>query len=238
MISHLKTFVCICLLFLVFDASAQFGVRAKYNKNSVTTWDNYIDFHTSFDNDKMFASNLELGVDYWFRLKNQRIEFLPEIAMGLNTSTDFPSLSNSTELSYFAFNFNTQFYIFDFTGDCDCPTFSKQGPGLNKGFFISLSPGILYNTKKVTIGDHTSSQTNFRFGVGAGFDIGLSDLFTITPMVSYNLTPGVAFDDLTYLLSPNPIESMVPGTTTLNQIQFQIRFGFRPDYVKSYGRRR
>ncbi len=233
----LKNFVLLLLLFVVTDATAQFGVRAKYNLNTFSEWDDYIDQNINGSADKIFPSNIEVGVDYWFRLKNHRIEFMPEVAMGLKTNSSI-SGESGVDFSYFAFNFNTQIYVFDLEGDCDCPTFSKQGPSLNKGFFFAISPGILYNKKEITVGPNGSAigsnQTNLRIGVGAGFDIGFSDLFTISPSIMYNLAPGLNFSSL----SAAHAASADPITSGLNQIQFQLRFGFRPDYVKSYGRGR
>lgn len=239
--SYIKNIVLAVLLFTFTDASAQFGVRTKYNLNSFSDWDEFLEQNINGDIDKIFPSNIEIGVDYWFRLKNQRIEFMPEVAMGLKTSSSYSNVGAETDFSYFAFNVNTQIYAFDLTGDCDCPTFSKQGPSLNKGFFFAVSPGLLYNTKEISLEttetSYKSNQVNLRIGVGAGFDIGISDLFTITPSIQYNITPGVNFSALENVNVPPPLTSY-SFNSGLNQIQFQIRFGFRPDYVKSYGRGR
>jgi hypothetical protein len=241
--SLIRSFVFTILLFSVIEASAQFGLRAKYNMNSFSNWDDYLDQNINGDIEKIFSTNIELGVDYWFRLKKYRIEFMPEIGMGLKTSSNYSIKTSTTDFSYFASNFNTHIYLFDLEGDCDCPTFSKQGPSLKKGFFLSFSPGILFNKKEISLGaletSYDSNQINFRIGIGAGFDIGISDLFTITPIISYNLTPGIAFDELGKIFQPIPPDGPGnPSTSGLKQIQFQLRFGFRPDYVKSYGRGR
>lgn len=234
------------ILFLTFfcistASIAQYGARVKYNLNTFSGFDDYIEQSTAGSNDKIFASNIGIGLDYWFRLKNYRIEFLPEVTMGLKTSNEFDSnnIVSTTDFSSFGFNFNTQVYIFDLEGDCDCPTFSKQGPSLGKGIFLNISPGILYSTKAIDseLLDPASeeSQVNFKIGVGIGYDIGISDLFTITPMFNYNLAFGLAFNDLENIGSLATKPSVIDSG--MNQLQFQIRFGFRPDYVKSYGRR-
>ncbi len=220
-------------------AFGQFGARVKYNINTFSDFDKYIDENTSGNNDKIFASNIGVGLDYWFRLKKYRIEFLPEVHMGLKSSSSFESNATATDFSYFGFNFNTQIYLFDLEGDCDCPTFSKQGPSLSKGFFFNVSPGVIYNSLEITteLLDPAvkTDQVNFKIGIGIGYDIGISDLFTITPMFNYNLAPGLDFDGLHNIGNSSQFIPLIDSG--LNQLQFQIRFGFRPDYVKSYGRR-
>ena len=235
-----KSILFILFISLSVTAFSQFGARVKYNLNTLSDFDSYIDANTNGNNDKIFASNIGVGLDYWFRLKKYRIEFLPEAHMGLKSSSTFDNKSTNTDFSYFGVNFNTQIYLFDLEGDCDCPTFSKQGPSLSKGIFFNVSPGVLYSTKEIAneVVDPTikSNQLNFKIGLGIGYDIGISDLFTITPMFNYNLVPGLSFNELQNIGSiptkPPVIDS------SLNQLQFQLRFGFRPDYVKSYGRRR
>ena len=212
----------------------------KYNLNTFSGFDNYIGENTNGNNDKIFASSIGVGLDYWFRLKKYRIEFLPEVHMGLKSSTSFENRGTITDLSYFGLNFNTQIYLFDLEGDCDCPTFSKQGPSLSKGIFFNVSPGLLYNTTEIATElvdpSINSNQLNFKIGLGVGYDIGISDLFTITPIFSYNIAPGLLFNDLQNIGNISPTPPIIESS--LNQLQFQIRFGFRPDYVKSYGRRR
>ena len=226
-----KTFMLLLFTLVITEASAQFGVRAKYNLNSFSNWDTFLEQNVPGEVDKIFPSNIEIGVDYWFRLKNYRVEFMPEIAMGLKTSSTYSAVGAETSFSYFAFNLNTQLYIFDLQGDCDCPTFSKQGPSLNKGFFFTIAPGLIYNTKEFSMEtidpSQESSQVNLRLGVGAGYDIGINDLITITPSIHYNIASGI---DYIELMNLNPTGSNTELTTSgLNQMQFQLRFGFRPD---------
>ena len=235
-----RSILSLVFLSISIMAIGQFGARVKYNLNTFSGFDNYIDENTSGNNDNIFASNIGVGLDYWFRLKKYRIEFLPEVHMGLKSSSTFESNATNTDFSYFGFNFNTQIYLFDLEGDCDCPTFSKQGPSISKGFFFNLSPGIIYNTKEITTEfvdpSVKTNQLNFKIGIGLGYDIGISDLFTITPMFNYNLAPGHEFNELQNIGNISPSTPVIESG--LNQLEFQIRFGFRPDYVKSYGRRR
>lgn len=228
-----KVWLLICFMALGYSVIGQIGARIKYNFNNFSDWN-------GFTNDRgqeidFYPSNLEISLDYWFRLKNYRLEFTPELSYGLLSKT--VNSVRSSNFTYFSFLFNTQIYAFDFAGDCDCPTFSKQGPSLNKSLFFNVSPGVLYSLINVTEGDdslYDNQAFSVRLGLGLGYDIGINDLVTITPIVSYFLT-----NELTH----RPISSILSGTlsdpplqsSSLNQLQFQIRVGFRPDYVKSYG---
>ena len=57
------------------QAYGQFGMRLKYNSNDYVNFENAI--NKEFKSDvKLFNSGYEAGVDYWFRLKKKRVEFL------------------------------------------------------------------------------------------------------------------------------------------------------------------
>jgi len=208
--------------------TAQFGLRAKYNLNTYSDWQDIPDID---------QPNLELGLDYWFKLKNHRVEFMPELYYGLNSSTTY-SLPSSRDITtshtYAGLQFNTHLYILDFIGDCDCPTFSKEGPGIKKGFFFNVAPGVVYNqysrTAEITgTPDPEASAVNVRVAVGAGVDIGITDLLTITPMVHYVYSPS---NDADFRTFENEII-----TSPWSSLQFGLRVGLRPDYVNQYGRR-
>jgi len=241
MIKQFSILLTLTMILITTDASGQFGLRAKYNTNNYAGWNNFVEAVSNVSNDKLFASNLEFGADYWFRLKDYRVEFLPEAFVGLKSSSTLENGAINNEFSYVGINFNTQLYLFDLKGDCDCPTFSKQGPTIEKGLFFNIAPGLIYGATSYsdasTVDPLTNNNINFRIGVGVGFDIGISDLFTITPMVNYNIAPGITYNALEQVASPAIIDHN-GIKSELSQLQFALRLGFRPDYAKSYGRRR
>src|SRR5688500_13551386 len=71
------------------------------------------------------------SIEYHLRLKNIRIEFRP----GLGYRTTHLGSSYDGYFNSFDFDLGTAVYPFDFAGDCDCPTFSKEGGLFKKGFF-------------------------------------------------------------------------------------------------------
>lgn len=202
---------------------AQFGLTARYAVNSYDSDINNVDAY--------FGNTVEVGANYWFRLKNKRIEFLPEVYYGLSTEAtiNWPLGSETISQQYYGLGITTQIYLFDLENDCNCPTFSKQGPEIQKSFFVSVTPGVQRRSLTSTLQTMTATESNNAIipylGIGAGFDIGLSDLLTVSPYVSYRLH----FAE--YEL-PTAVEVLEPITESLSTLLVGLRFTFRPDYVK------
>jgi hypothetical protein len=225
--------------FYTSTAVAQYGFRVKSNFENHGQLNNVL--HDLYGGSKnLFSPSYEIGVDYWFALKKKRIEFLPELAFAYG-NTDITNDVN-VNMQRFLFNFHTQIYALDLNEDCNCPTFSKQGPSINKGFFFHVTPGVSFNQTNSTvtssdlieiITEKKSQNLLFHVGLGLGLDLGINDLITLTPMASYYFFSAGSYD-----IPINQLE-----TTTVNyaftQLQFQVRAGFRFDYRRSkYGGRR
>ena len=166
------------LIFLwLFSGSlqAQLALTTAYNLNS---------FPAGADYDGTEVSGLEddfgeLQLSYWFRLKNKRIEFLPTVY----ATGQFGKIKTYQEGGFL---FKTNIYPFDFGGDCDCPTFGKQGPDIAKGFFIQLAPGFAY-TERDTRGiafRELDEDNFFVFAGGVGIDLGISNFLTLSPFAA------------------------------------------------------
>lgn len=179
----MKKFILLVLMVFPFLLSAQFGLHATYQKNSQDA---------IFETNDFPLTGFAFGADYTFRLANNRVEFFPELNYAFS-STKEPILENSgttREMKNQAASlyFNTNFYIFDFAGDCDCPVFSKDGSFLKKGFFLQISPGVSYHSFEYSENDALSllrtleeNEVSFSLGGGVGVDVGLSEFITITP---------------------------------------------------------
>ena len=145
---------------------SQFGINARYLTSNTAG----IVSQTGF----------QVGVEYHFRLKSNRVEFHP--LLGYRRSFDDGYGSHLTSID---FDFNTAIYPFDFEGDCNCPTFSKQGTLFKKGFFFEFQPGLGYQTIYITpLENEHSSNLVFKLGGAVGLDIGLSDQYTLSPFIS------------------------------------------------------
>ena len=149
------------------------------------------EFQATYQQTPYPVSGPQIGLTYWFRLKKRRIEFAPELS-----AAKFKSNFEEVEFQHqqFSFFFNTDFYIFDLKSDCNCPTWSKDGNLFSKGFFIELSPGVTAFRNKISseLGQNKEG-TEFTIGggIGAGLDLGITDLFTITPIFRYYYFPEV-----------------------------------------------
>ncbi len=185
------------LFFLLFalGLQAQIGLHGSYEFASQASNDRYKDAYP--------MSGLAYGIDYTFRLANRRVEFFPELNYGSHETRSAPTeiiddvpiiFIDHTALNLYL---NTNFYIFDFAGDCDCPTWSKGGNFLKKGFFLQLSPGVGYRQTEYTENgrplpgreERVQETINVSIGAGVGIDFGLSDYVTLTPYLRGRFFP-------------------------------------------------
>jgi len=96
---------CFCL-------SAQIGVSGAFSNISTPGWEDIL----QNENATQFDNGYTLSLDYWFRLKDYRVEFLPEISYSsYDNIIDGETLVAQpieANLSILAFSFNTQIYLF------------------------------------------------------------------------------------------------------------------------------
>lgn len=235
-----KISLFIIFLFSFQMVQAQFGISAAYKPIEAKNWDRVIAQHQlNVSNAKSFANGIQFGVDYWFRLKNYRVEFLPELSYTRFTrfwvNEDGLITEEKINSNFLGLHFNTNFYIFDLKGDCDCPTFSKQGNDLQKGFFIQISPGVdyVFNSYKNEGFEDTANDIVPSVGIGVGIDFGLNNFLTLTPMVKLHRYFGVEWDGLnTYFEAPQEPISEELNKNDITQFFAGIRIGLRLDSKK------
>lgn len=198
----LKKYIFLVLILCPIASYGQFSVNVKYISGQSELLDEY-----RFSQDGIHAA-----LEYGFRLKSKRVEFHPGLGYRFtffnhgdkdySVENDY-GYSNSIDL-----DFNTSIYPFDFAGDCDCPTWKKEGNLIKKGFFFEVSPGLAYQTMHLEDWPsegyegslpNASSNLLLKISVGAGLDIGLTEEFTLTPSFSWTkLSNGTwgSFDDI------------------------------------------
>jgi len=245
-----KLFVLsVSIAFLSLQLKAQIGIIASWVNYDAPTWNSAIAANSNLsDNSLTFEqSGVQFAVDYWFRLKNKRIEFLPEISffqleqVFMNNSEPTFNANHTLSANIFQLHFNTQIYPFDFAGDCNCPTFSKDGDIFKKGLFIRVAPGVYYGSFEEEIEYLNNPSPTFEtlqeegiaasLRAGVGLDIGVSDFITITPIIQYTFSMAAG----RYQLLSMPSENFAKSEIT--QLSFGVRLGFRFDELNKYGYR-
>ncbi len=227
----MKSILVLCLLMTSLHIFAQFGIRAGYGSTSYKDWEGFAYRRIDVNKASFLNSGINVGLDYWFRLKKRRIEFMPELGYTQFASSSVDGYKYS--LSSFNAYFNVHVYVLDLAEDCNCPTFSKQGNTIKKGFFIHAAPLLRYYNQKADGNPSISSNaTGIGIRAGVGIDIGLSDFFTLTPMVAYETTGKSNWNDLA-TLDGNTTDPDV--TSTGNGLYGLMRLGFR---LNSNNRRR
>ena len=228
----------IFLLVFTFQLHAQFGLRVSAAQNDYKNWNTIISSASTPANTDIFNTSYELGVDYWFRFKNVRIEFFPEIGIGLSKSKNPASADDMFPQSYnlrkVYGGINAHFYLFDLKNDCKCPTFSKQNDFLKKGLFVLLGSKAHFQNKETIFNSDKISHNDLAIEItgGVGLDIGLSDLITISPFVALSYFPSSEWQNIN--ANHGIINILPPDETTRNlAYKIGIRIGFRPDYLKN-----
>ncbi|GJM31379.1 MAG: hypothetical protein DHS20C18_03800 [Saprospiraceae bacterium] len=184
--------ICLSIAFTL-PLNAQIGFNGTYFMPQAETLSTVNGTDEGFE---LQANGPAFGINYWFRLKNKRIEFLPELNYSLSKQ-NLEAQDFDAKIQFFNFYFNTRIYFLDFGGDCDCPTFSKEGPTLEKGLFLQLSPGYSYFKQEYQFGEETPEDadgSSFSLGAGLGFDLGINDFVTITPMGGLRYLPGYTWN--------------------------------------------
>lgn len=212
-------------LFLLTAVSlrAQVGVSAAHLWFNATDWREYVEMRVgSRDPNLLFQTGYQVSLDYWLRLPELRIEFFPGLRYA-RFSTSPQTTFDDAKMSWQSVSLHatTNIYLFDFFGDCDCPTFSKQDPLFKKGFFLQVSPGAHYLIQSYhsgpALGLHVDQRDwAFSAGIGAGIDIGLSDWVTLTPYgritrlfgaqwTGFDYLPYLGNEVISVLSQPNPL---------------------------------
>lgn len=218
------------ILLIMFNFSnnllnGQFGISAEYLSFPLENFEKEIgtDFY-----DHAFGAQF----NYWKRLKNYRVEFSPAIGYFTAAKANLEP-SGTISMSAYQAKIRTNIYPLDIKNDCDCPTFSKQSGWFQKSIFLQIAPGYSFHQSKTVRTKTIKDQFHvLNLGLGFGFDIGLSDMITITPYVNYVIGHNLnkefkAFEDFA-LKNKFGMQHYMAG----------INLGLRPDYARPSARRR
>lgn len=204
-----STVILIFLLGACPTAFSQFGVSTFYSSISDRQQEELPEF---FPQESIYnLATVEFAINYWFRLPTKRIEFQPTLYY-------LEDNNNISDLNELGFQLKTNFYLFDFGTDCNCPTFGKQGPQLQKGFFLQLSPGVSRHSVTVDRVDLQEENYSFTLGGGLGIDFGVSNLLTLTPIAGVRYT----VNQLDYISVDDGGSGVFLDTRGLNLLTYQL----------------
>ena len=231
----MKKLLLICFVCLLSSTLfAQFGINAGLRVNGEMNWQYFT------NKDGFLKTGYKVGVDYWFRLKKVRVEFLPE----LNFSQFKDDYTSSLDEVYkfksniYGLHLNTHIYPLNFKDDCNCPTFKKDGEVIEKGFHFIISPGVNYFDLSINTDSYKTNDVVFSAGLGVGLDVGLTDYMTVTPMVLYHRYFEADWEELDKALNYlDDIPANASTNTSFNQFFFGIRLSMRFDEMNKYGYR-
>lgn len=230
-------FINFILVFLTSVVHGQIGVGGAFANLKAPGWESVTG--------KSFSSGFSFSVDYALRLKKYRLEFFPGVMYTRSSSAQFwqePGLETAyvyfdPKFSMIGLKGDLRIYLFDFQGDCNCPTFSKQGRVFQKGFFLRANPvaGLVFTDLKwnlvqsevepAQLQSIKEQQFGWGIGVGAGLDIGLSRRLTLTPNLLYEYWPGTFI----WSLKRCSVCRLLPDESSISNLQFglALRFHFK-----------
>lgn len=220
-----RIFAPLFFLFLTSFATAQIGLNGRYVLNDAENWTvPQVDGSASPD---LLGKGFAVGIDYWFRFKDVRIEFLPELNYA-QYKTTIARQNIETEAKMYSLLFNTNIYFLDMSGDCLCPTFYQEGPTLQKGLHLQISPGLHYFDGSIIGANDSanSSSLTYSIGAGLGFDLGFSKYLTITPIAGIRYFPGIKWEAITEFFPEDGLISVAEESSLL-QYSAGIRIGLR-----------
>ncbi|MDX1667611.1 MAG: autotransporter domain-containing protein [Saprospiraceae bacterium] len=209
--------------------NAQLGFKAYYHLNKAESWE-MASVDGKLADESILPDGTAFGVDYWFRLKNRRIEFISEITYAHYRQDDL--INARFESSWYSFFLRTNIYPFDFFSDCDCPTFSKQESPLRRGFFVQLVAGLSWIDQRIEAPSFSADTDHLAFGtgLGLGYDLGLSNLITLTPTAGWQYYPSVEWKALDTFSAQIPGMDPIATRTSIQQWFAGLRLGLRWDY--------
>ncbi|MCB0703674.1 MAG: hypothetical protein KDC34_00125 [Saprospiraceae bacterium] len=223
-------FAILLICLLPFSGNAQFGFSGTYNWMNTPLENSQLALAQNPD-DAFYSNSFSLGIDYWWRPEKYRVEFYPGLAFQQSTSTGYTTGTFRT--NDYMFQLNINIYLFDFLSDCDCPTFSKQDPIFKRGFFIQLSPGVNLSDHQFRYSDkfveHIDKPFSYRAGIGAGLDLGISDMLTLTPFVRHVWRFSNQWDGFLEYPPVNEINGSNIQTGDWTQWEAGLRIGLRLD---------
>jgi hypothetical protein len=213
-----QIWMLLCLVMIPVLGRAQLGVSIGYGWGNAPDWQ--MDLLTPP------GEGVLLGLEYALPIKQLRMELVPGLALSRLSTPEILGI-NTTSTGYSA-HLLWRIYPFDLQGDCNCPTFSRQGNLLQKGIWLAALGGVTAMDNRINFdllqGVSVRRTLNVLVGVQAGIDLGLSERLTLSPFLGYNYLPDVAWPELSTLLAPELLVTAPAVESAVSTIQLGVRF--------------
>lgn len=173
-------------LFIGFYSYSQIGYQLDFTRHTIVQKNPPNGLIPKAD---LKAYGAMFGSQYWFRLKNYRLEFLPGAHIGAFANDNGEYKDYKIKDIFFQMDIPALMYPLKFKEDCNCPTFKKDGNLMEKGFHLIGLAGFSLNFRNTNHDSVSIQKTTFTplIGGGAGLDIGISKTLTLTPFLLYTL---------------------------------------------------
>mgnify|MGYP001549941871 CR=1 FL=1 len=146
--------------------------------------------------------SVNIGFSYEWALENYRVQFHPTFYVGQSTGN--ATITDDVQLNqeFLGVALPVRFYLLDFEGDCNCPTFSKSSNFFSKGFFFEAAGFYQRVYQNINVNGGDQNLQHFGGSIGLGLDIGLSDHWTATAFARTGqwFSPSVSDDGLEQLI--------------------------------------
>ena len=183
----MKIITCLIFFFIALNLGyCQIGYQLDFNRHSMNQKTAPTGLIPKAD---LKAYGAMFGSQYWFRLKNYRLEFLPGAHVGAFANNNEEYKNYKIRDILFQMDMPVLMYPLKFKEDCNCPTFKKNGNLMEKGFHLIGQAGFSLNFRNINHDSVSISKTTFTplLGGGCGLDIGINKTLTLTPFVLYTL---------------------------------------------------
>jgi hypothetical protein len=191
----LKYLIILTILFFKNDINAQLGINVNYDQSNFDSWQEVLK-EVDLGDFEIYKRGYGASLDYGFSMKHYRVDFYPEITFRRAVFNNYQRVGLHTDatLLQYGLNIRMQVYPLDLLSKqgMQCPSF-RRGDIFSKGLYFSVKPGVFYSSKQLEMNADIGTPVQaedagfiFGFGLGTGLDIGISELISITPNLSYN----------------------------------------------------
>jgi hypothetical protein len=213
-----QIWMLLCVIMIPVLGRAQLGGSIGYSWGKAPGW--------IMDLSAPPGEGVMLDLEYAFPFKQLRMELVPGLALSKLSTPEI--LGVNTTSTWYSAHLQWRIYPFDLQGDCNCPTFSRKGNLLQKGFWVAAIGGVTAMDNRINFdilqGVSIRRSLSVMGGVQAGLDLGLSEVLTLSPFLGFNYLPAVSWPELSTLLASELLVTAPGEKSPVRILQLGMRF--------------